>query len=331
MSSVLGLATAIALGGLILAGCSSSSSPNVVNGPAPILVYTTNGGAALIQWVLSGNHLSGTYDRVQAQYSGANYSAAQTHCALHGVDDGTAITVTFSACTDASVDGTYSGRLHASQLTLEVPASSGAVRNATFVPGKIHAYNLAVASTRLLVTQGNALNSYLLSLPPSNPCGQAMPSPVFPTPEGTEVIVFRNTNTVCSNTANRAEFDVLKWYGSDDFWLPVTKLQYDQIGSPESYASIDLGSHIVALSVKEQTMLGPAYQVLADVAGHWRFVPFDAPGETSQYQGNDFAYGATTITSALSVVEHYRICGQTSCSNRTSTLHFDSARLAFVP
>jgi len=327
----LGIVAAAAFAGFILAGCFSSTVSNGVKGPAPSLVETTTGGAALIQWVPSGNHLNGTYDRVAAEYSGGNYSIAQTHCGVQGVENGTAITVTLTSCTDASADGSYSGRLHGSELTLDVPTSSGAVVSATFAPAQIRAYNVAVASTQLLAKQGNALNSYLLNLPPSNPCGQANPSPVFRTPEGTEIIVFRNTNTVCSNTANRAEFDILKWYGSNDFWLPIKTLRYNEVGSPDSYVSIDLGSHVVAFAVKEQTMLGQAYQVIADIEDHWKFIPFDAPGVSSNYHANDFAYGATTITRALTVVVHDQICGQTSCTTTTSNLHYDSARKAFVP
>jgi hypothetical protein len=327
-SRALRLVAATSLGGILLAGCASS---NGATGVAPDLVATATGDSAIIQWVPSGSHLSGTYDRISVEYSSGTYTAAQTHCAVRGVDNGTAITLTLNACTDASADGTYSGRLHGSELTIDVPTSSGALGNVTFAPGTLHRYNVGVASAQLLVKQGNALETYLSNLPPAHPCGQADPSTVFRTSEGTEIIVFRNTNTVCSNTANRAEFDILKWYGSGDFWLPVTHLRYYEIGSPESYSPIDLAPHVVAIAVKEETMLGPAYQVLADVGGHWRFVPFDAPGVTSQYHANDIANGATTITPALTVVVHDRICGQTSCSTNTSTLHYDSSREAFVP
>jgi hypothetical protein len=295
------------------------------------VVATTSNSAALIQWVPSGTHLSGTYDSVVEEYENGNYSALPSHCGIHGVDNGTAITVTLAACTDPSVDGTYFGRIHGSGLTLDVPTAPGAVEGTTFAPGQIRAYNLAVAATQLLVMQDNALTSYLTNLPPSQPCGETVPSPVFRTSQGSEIIVFRHTNTICSNNDSRAGFDILEWYGSGDLWLPITNLPFDAIGSPERFSPIALGAHIVALAVKEDNMLGPAYQVVADVGGHWRLVPFETPGLTPQQQSNDFAYNASTITPALTVVEHARICGQTSCSTKSFTLHYDPARVAFVP
>ena len=324
--SAFGLLAAVALGGLILAGCSST---NGAKGAAPILVDSTSGAAAIIQWVPTGDHLSGTYVGVEADYSDNVYSIDRINCAVRGVRNQAAITLKLTACSDPSDDGSFSGQLKGSDLTVDVPLPSGAVTESTFVPHNLRAYNLAVKATRLLVKQGNALNTYLSNLPPSDPCGQAMPSQIFSTPQGTEIIVFRSTNTVCNNSDSREEFDVLKWYSS--YWLPVTTLPFDEIGGPQKYTSLNLGANVVAIGVKEETMIQPAYEVLADFGGQWRFVPFDAPGVSTQGQSNDFAFGVTMISPALTVVEHYRVCGQTSCSNETATLHYDSARMAFVP
>jgi hypothetical protein len=320
------LLAAIACGGFILSGCFSSSQT-----PAPTLVEKSNSGAALIQWVSSGNHLSGTYDSVYSEYGNDAYLTGQTKCAVNGVSNGSAITVTLTACSDANDDGTYSGQLSNSHLSIAVPTQSGAIRELEFVPGTLRTYDRAVVSTHLLVMQQNALRSYLVDSPPSDACGKVKASPLFETAEGAEVIVFRNTNTICTNFDFRAEFDVLRWFNFTDSWDPIASLQYQEIGGPQSYAPIDLGPGIRALKIKEETMLGPAYQVLADIDDKWQFIPFDAPGVKSQVQSKEVAYGATSITSNLSVVMHYRVCGQTSCANRIATLHYDSTKVAFVP
>jgi hypothetical protein len=316
----------VALSGVILSSCFSSTSM-----PAPTLVESSHNGAALIRWVASGTNLSGSYDSVYSQYGHDAFSTGRTECAIKGVTNGSSVTVTLTACNHTNNDGTYSGQLSGSHLTIAFLSQSGAIRKISFVPGTLRTFARAVGSTHLLVLQENARYSWVVDSPPSDPCGPLKVSSLFETPEGAEMIVFRNTNSICTNAHFQAEFDIMRWFKFTDSWDIITFFHYDEIGAPQSYAPIKLGPGISAIKIKEQTMLGPAYQVLADIQDRWQFIPFDAPGVSSQGQANDIASGATSITSALTVVEHYRVCGEATCANRRATLHFNRAKMAFVP
>ncbi|HTX00169.1 MAG TPA: hypothetical protein VMD59_15410, partial [Acidimicrobiales bacterium] len=135
-------AALVAPRGALLPTRSGAASPSSAAPPSS-LVFISSRQASLIQWVLAGNHLSGTYDGLAVQSAGAAYSTEQAHCEIAGTEDGSAISLTLSGCTNAATDGSFFSRLDAAGLLLEVPSGNGSVTGLQFVPGSYFLYDEA--------------------------------------------------------------------------------------------------------------------------------------------------------------------------------------------
>lgn len=322
----------VAVGGFLLAACSVAGGPaptttEPVSGPAPSLVAVTRYSAALIQWVASGKSLSGTYDGLVVNPSAHPTSASQSHCAVAGVADDQAITVTLRSCTDPNADGSYFGRIHGVALSLDEPTASGAVSSLDFSPGTPARYNAAVASLDLYVVQANALTSYIETNAQSQAFFSPDVSPLFQTPQGTDDIVTYQTNTAMNHAQALWSCFVLHWDGPSKSWLQVATigpgLNASVLPFPGSFTVLNLDGTVgIAVTIRWMTYEG--IEVLGDFGGHWQLVPQNTPK-------SDGLVDDATLLADGSISEAVTRCISTKCKTRTISLAYERDDRTFAP
>jgi len=257
-----------------------------------VIVASSSGAAAILQWGDLGNHPSGTYDSFREAFNNTQPGALADHCAVSGTVVGSSVTVRLSGCTDASSNGTYAGQLRGSNFDLELPTTSGTLATVVFKPGTISSYNTAVSGVRLLIEQTGGLQSYLTSAQPSGIFFQPTESAFFKIGTTWYDVVTQQTNVAGNHAQAIAKLFVLRWF--NHFWSVIASfpLSSNTGPIPGTPTAIDFEHNITAYAVGLTWMTYKGWEVVARLNGEWHEVPFDADTKLAA----DLSFSSVSMT-----------------------------------